>query len=328
MSKIKFCITGGSGFIGTTAMSWASSKYETVNFDITPPKITEYQHYWRFVDIRDSKSFTEALVEFQPTHILHLAAMTGVDIHDMSFFDANTKGVANLISATQKIACLKRVLFSSSLLVCPNGYVPSSDTDYDPPNLYGESKVIGEKLVRENRMKCSWVIVRPTSIWGPWFEHSYRTFFRMIDLGLYFQPGAQKIVKPLSFVGNTVHMMQHLLLHPDGQVGCQTYYLGDYPEHSIQEWADQIRQMLGRSGKTPVSPVSILWGLANIGDLLKKMGWQDPPLTTFRLKNILTGAHYPIEKTQKLVGKLPFSMKDGVRLTLEWMRKEKLIKSR
>ena len=123
-------------------------------------------------------------------------------------------------------------------------------------------------------------------------------------------------------------MMQHLLLHPDGQVDGQTYYLGDYPEHSIQEWADQIRQMLGRNGKTPVSPVSILWGLASIGDLLKRMGWQDPPLTTLRLKNILTGAHYPIEKTQKLVGQLPFSMKDGVRQTLEWMREEKLIKSK
>ena len=44
--------------------------------------------------------------------------------------------------------------------------------------------------------------------------------------------------------------------------------------------------------------------------------------------NLLTGAHYPIEKTQKLVGQLPFSMEDGVHQTLEWMRKEKLIKTR
>ena len=39
MSEIKFCITGGSGFIGTTAMSWAISKYKAINFDIRPPKI-------------------------------------------------------------------------------------------------------------------------------------------------------------------------------------------------------------------------------------------------------------------------------------------------
>ena len=328
MSKISLCITGGSGFIGTAAMDWALSKYKSINFDIRPPKILEQQHHWRFIDIRDAVSLTEALIEFQPTHILHLAAMTGMDIHDMSFFGANTKGVANLIQATQKIDSLQRVLFTSSLLVCPNGYVPSSDTEYDPPNLYGESKVIGEKLVRESRMKCSWVIVRPTSIWGPWFEHSYRAFFKVVERGLFVQPGAKKIVKPLSFVGNTVHMMQKLLLHPDGQVDSKTFYLGDYPEISIQKWADLIRLMSGRTGKTIVLPVSILWAMAYIGDFFKKMGWHDPPLTSFRLKNLLTGAHYPIEKTQIIVGELPFSMEDGIHQTLEWMLNEKIIKSK
>ena len=170
--------------------------------------------------------------------------------------------------------------------------------------------------------------LRPTSIWGPWFEHSYRTFFKVIDRGWYVQPGQQPIIKPLSFVGNTVHMMEHLLLHPDGQVDGQTYYLGDYPEHSIQEWADHIRQMLGRNGKTPVSPVYVLWGLASIGDILKRMGWQDPPITTFRLKNMLTGARYPIENTQKIVGQLPYSMKDGVMQTLCWMYEQGLVQNK
>ena len=58
MNKIKFCITGGSGFIGTAAMNWALSKYETINFDIRPPKILEHQDHWRFVDIRDVESLT------------------------------------------------------------------------------------------------------------------------------------------------------------------------------------------------------------------------------------------------------------------------------
>ena len=190
---MKILITGGSGFIGTTAMEWALSKYKVVNLDIRPPKILEHQQHWRNVDIRDSKSFTDALVEFQPTHILHLAAMTGMDIHDMSFFDANTKGVDNLIQATQELPDLKRILFASSLLVCPNGYVPSSDTEFNPPNLYGESKVIGEKLVRESRMKCSWVIVRPTSIWGPWFEHSYRTFSKWLIVGFTSSPDRNQL---------------------------------------------------------------------------------------------------------------------------------------
>ena len=327
MSKIRFCITGGSGFIGTTAMNWALSKYEVINFDIRPPKILQHQQHWRHIDIRDSQSFTKALIEFQPTHILHLAAKTGIDIHDMSFFDANTKGVANLIRATQEIISLQRVLFASSLLVCPNGHVPSSDTEYDPPNLYGKSKVIGEKLVRENKMKCSWVIVRPTSIWGPWFEHSYRTFFRVIDRGLYFQPGSQPIVKPLSFVGNTVHMMQKMLLHPDDTVNSGTYYLGDYPENSIQEWADMIRKNLGK-GKTLVFPIPLMRIMALTGDLLKKMGLTDPPITTFRLNNMLTGSHYPIEKTQEVVGDLPYTLEEGVNQTLCMLYEQGLVRKK
>jgi len=327
MSEIKLCITGGSGFIGTTAISWAISKYKAINFDIRPPKILEHQQHWRYVDIRDAQSFTEALIDFQPTHILHLAAMTGMDIHEMSFFDANTKGVANLINASQKLPNLKRILFASSLLVCPNGYVPSSDTEFNPPNLYGESKVIGEKLVRDSQMTCSWVIVRPTSVWGPWFEHSYRTFFRLVDRGYYFQPGSKPIVKPLSFVGNTVHMMQTLLLYPNDTVNSSSYYLGDYPENSIQEWADVIRKCIGKK-KVLVFPITLLRLIAMSGDLLKKIGWKDPPLTNFRLKNMLTGSHYPIEKTQEVVGKLPYTFEQSVNHTLRWMYEEGLIKNK
>ena len=327
MSKINLCITGGSGFIGTTAMNWALSKYKVINFDIRPPKLLEHQQYWRYVDIRDAQSFAEALMEFQPTHILHLAAMTGMDIHDPSFFDANTKGVENLIQATQELPNLQRVLFTSSLLVCKNGHVPSSDTEYGPPNLYGESKVIGEKLVRDSKMHYPWVIVRPTSIWGPWFEHSYRTFFKVIDRGLYFQPGSQPIVKPLSFVGNTVHMMYKFLLYPDDTVNNNTYYLGDYPENSIQEWADMIRKNIGK-GKVPVFPVAMMRLMALTGDLFKKTGWADPPITSFRLNNMLTGAHYPIEKTKEIVGPLPYTMEDGVRQTLNWLYDQKMIRNK
>jgi nucleoside-diphosphate-sugar epimerase len=324
MSKIKICITGGSGFIGTNAMNWALSKYDTINLDIHPPKILEQQKYWQYVDIRDFETFKKALLDFQPTHIIHLAAKTGMNISDMTFFDANTKGVENLIKATQELTCVKRVVFASTLLICKNGYVPISDTEYDPPNLYGESKVIGEKLVRESKMKCSWVIVRPTSIWGPWFEHSYRTFFQVINRGLYFQPGSIPIVKPLSFVGNTVHMIQTLLMYPDDSVDKNTYYLGDYPENSIQVWADLIRKNLGK-GKTPVFPIFFMKLLALIGDIFKNLGWADPPITTFRLNNMLTGTHYPIEKIQEVVGSLPHTLGNGVHLTLCWMYDQKLI---
>ena len=115
-------------------MQWALDNFETVvNFDIRPPKILKHQPFWKYVDIRDKEQFTSALEALRPTHILHLAAMTGMDIEDMSFFDANTVGVQNLLEASKHLSNLERILFTSSLLVCKNGYVPKSDTEFLPP---------------------------------------------------------------------------------------------------------------------------------------------------------------------------------------------------
>ena len=62
------------------------------------------------------------------------------------------------------------------------------------------------------------------------------------------------------------------------------------------------------------------------GDLLKKMGWTDPPITTFRLNNMLTGSHYPLEKTQEIVGDLPFTLKEGLNQTLFWLYEQWLVR--
>ena len=66
--------------------------------------------------------------------------------------------------------------------------------------------------------------------------------------------------------------------------------------------------------------------MAKIGDLLQKFGWSEPPITNFRLNNMLTGAHYPIEKTEAVVGQLPYSFEKGVRSTLSWMYEQNLVK--
>ena len=80
-----------------------------------------------------------------------------------------------------------------------------------------------------------------------------------------------------------------------------------------------------RNSKNPVFLVSVLRVWHVLGELLKRMWWSDPPLTKFRLNNMLTGAHYPIEKTQKIVGELPYSLNERVLKTLDWMYEEKLI---
>jgi nucleoside-diphosphate-sugar epimerase len=318
-------ITGGSGFIGTQAVKMAAEYTEYVaNIDIKNPNVPSQRNYWKAIDITDHNTLAQIFQEFQPTHILHLAAKTGMDLKGLHELPANIDGVKNLVEIASQCESVQRVVFVSSLLVCKNGYIPKHDEDYCPPNYYGESKMIGEQIVRSADAPFEWSIVRPTSIWGPWFEHSYKTFFRTIDKGLYFHIGGEPIVKPNSYVGNAVHMMYKLLFHPTSEVHRQTYYLSDWPEATTNEWAEEInRQLSGKPIRT--IPLPILRGVAKGGDVLKKLG-KEPPLTTFRLNNMLTGGSYPVENTRRIVGDLPYSLSDGVRETIDWMRIQGLLR--
>ena len=318
--KVNLLVTGGSGFIGTNVVDYLISKQiKFINFDILPPKKKNHEKFWRNVDIRDFQKLNTEMISFKPTHILHLAAALGMDIKDINFFSANTDGVENIINCAENILSIEHIVFTSSLLVCRNGYIPKDDFEYCPPNLYGKSKMIGEKLVRKIKSThYSWSIVRPTSVWGPWFAYSYKKFFKAIDRGYYMHTGRSEIIKPKTFVGNTAYMMLTMLFESKANVSGKTFYLSDYPDCSTREWANIIQKILSaREIKTV--PMWLMKLVGWIGDILKFLGYEDPPLTSFRLKNMRTGVPYPVENTKKVCGQLPYSLNKGVKLTADWL---------
>jgi nucleoside-diphosphate-sugar epimerase len=323
---IKILLTGGSGFIGTNIVSWLiNNNYAFINIDITPPKNTEHEPYWEKIDIRKKESILSFIKDYCPTHILNLAADLGMDHKNMDNLQTNIKGVENIIQAINNVNTVKRAIFTSSLLVCENGYVPKSNIEYSPPNYYGESKVLGEKIIRSSNIKCEWAIVRPTSIWGPWFDYSYRTFFKMIDKNRYFHIGKSEFQKPASFVGNATHMFMKILLAENSTINKNTFYLADYPWYSTKKWAISIQKTLNLK-PLKTAPLWILRFIALMGDIIKSLFKYDPPLTTFRLNNMLTGGAYSVENTKRICGKLPFNIDESVFITAKWMYDNNLIK--
>jgi nucleoside-diphosphate-sugar epimerase len=237
----------------------------------------------------------------------------------------NIGGTDNLIESVKAVDSVKRIVFTSTLLVCEIGYIPINDTDYSPPNYYGKSKVIGEKKVRSSKLNCEWAIVRPTSIWGPWFDYSYKEFFHTIDKNRYLHLGKNEFQKPASFVGNTVHMMMKILLDNNSKINKSTYYLADYPWYSTKEWANTIQKTLN-SKRIRTAPLWLLRFVGAVGDVMKIIFKFDPPLTSFRLNNMLKGGVYPVENTKDIIGELPYDLKESVYLTAKWMYDDSLIK--
>ena len=322
--KKRILVTGGSGFIGTNIIEFYKDKCEVLNIDIETPKNINHNIFWEKVDILNIKSLNETFLNFKPDFVLHMAARTDLDGKSLEDYTANIKGVENIIEATNNTSSIKKIIFASSRLVCEIGYEPKNEFDYKPSTIYGESKIIGEKIVRNSKIKkADWLIVRPTSLWGPWFGVPYKNFFDTIERKLYYHPKGMSIYKKFGFVLNCVHILDVLL--EKHQLNTKTVYLSDFKELEIKTWADIISNHF-HSKKVMQIPYFVLKMFSLIGDLLRKFGFKNPPLTSFRLNNLTTQMHYNTKEVESIVKELPFNLKQATKITFEWLKSKENIK--
>lgn len=315
----KLLLTGGSGFIGTNLIEDLLSKgYEVINIDWKAPKIPERKNIWRNVDITKYEPFEKAVLDFQPDYIIHLAARTDLDGKMLEDYDANITGVENMMKIIHKLPDLKKAIITSSKFVTRNGYEIKNQHDYCPHTKYGESKVETEIRVWENEPQCDWCIIRPTSIWGPWFGVPYRNFFDMVMRHMYFHIGHIKCHKTYGYIGNAVYQIEQLLFTNTEDTNNKVFYIGDEPAYEINEWADEIANVLGF--KIPTMPVVFVKSLAKFGDFLKIFGIHFP-MQSFRFGNMTNNGVNDMSNTYKIAPNMPFTRLEGTKATIAWIRK-------
>ncbi len=321
----KVLVTGGSGFIGTNLVqSLLDAGDKVLSVDVKEPQNPKHADNFKKVDILDMGLLVGVVKEFEPEHVIHLAARTDLDGKSLDDYRVNTTGVSNLVVAISRQPSIKRCIFASTKLVCKNGYHPKLDEDYCPDTMYGQSKVATEQIIRTNSsLNCQWCIVRPGSIWGPWFDIPYKGFFLAVTCGLYFHPGKMDPPKSFGYVGNIVYQIEKLLMAPTEAFHGRTFYLSDYEQYTIKTWADMISKKT-RGKNVCTIPECVVKIAARAGDLLKKLGYRNPPMTSFRLKNMrMDTTGIPLESIRHIAGPLPYSIEQGVEDTIEWLKSQK-----
>jgi nucleoside-diphosphate-sugar epimerase len=275
---------------------------------------------WKKIDITDYDNLYTGMMRFAPNYIIHLAARTDLDGETIDDYSVNIIGVENILKAAKQLSGLKKIIITSSMLVCSLGYRPNDQFDYHPTTIYGESKIITEKIVWDNQPNCDWAIIRPTSIWGPWFGYpsSYVKFFTMLINKRYFHIGRKLCTKTYGYVGNTVYQIEKILLCDTSDINNKIFYLGDYEPTNIEEWADEIANIL--QYRIIRMPYSIVFMAALVGDMAGKAGISFP-ITTFRLKNMTIDNIVDLTNTMQLAPDLPYARMEGIRKTLEWLKK-------
>lgn len=314
----KYLITGGSGFIGTNLITFLLNKgdVDVLSIDMAEPKIKAHRSVWKRVDIRNRQEVLDAVTGFNPDVVIHLAARTDLRGKVIGDYDANMVGVSNLLDALEMVPNLDRAVFAASMYVCIPGYMPKDFDDYAPHTLYGESKVVTEKLIKARNPKYTWSIIRPTSIWGPWFGEPYDKFFRIVIGHSYFHMGKRACKKTYGYIDNTVYQILSIVGAEKEKVNRGVYYLGDYEAYDITEWANEIAKCVGI--RIPRIPYALFVLAGWFGDLLKAVGVVFP-MTSFRLKNMTTDNVHDLRPIQEIAPHLPVTRKEGNERTVEWI---------
>jgi len=180
-----------------------------------------------------------------------------------------------------------------------------------------QSKVITEEIIKSVELNFTWSIIRPTSIWGPWFSEPYADFFKIVMTRKYFHLGSKACSKTYGFIDNTVYQIFSLIEAETEIVRKKVFYLGDWPAYDISEWADEIAEYFGI--KIPRVPFIFFQMAGWFGDVLKTIGIKFP-LTSFRLKNMTTNNIQNLKPIQAIAPILMVSRKEGVKKTIDWIK--------
>jgi dTDP-glucose 4,6-dehydratase len=186
---MRLLLTGGSGFIGNSFLDLFLSKsngnHSLVNMDClsyasTFRDFSKYGKYDFFQDnILDEDALQYIFDDFQPTHIIHMAACSHVDnslkLESVDeFVQTNVQGTLNLLRKAVEYD-VERFLYVST-----DEVFGSLDTGFatetsllNPGNPYSATKAAGEHLVNawHKSFNLNTVITRCTNNYGP-YQHS------------------------------------------------------------------------------------------------------------------------------------------------------------
>jgi len=300
-------ITGGTGFIGLNFIKMFSDKERIITFSRAPQtdfiKLFLGQQKLKKVtlikgDVTKLTDLLEAVKKYNVDRIVHMAAILPPvsEENPMYTLRINVEGAINVLE-TARILDVKRVVFLSSVAVY--GQTPDQliDEDYakNPINIYGLSKLAGE-------------------LCGLNYSRKYNLDFIALRLSTVYGPGGKGLIEKMivgAFMGKYVKVPRR------GDEGYEPVYVKDVVK-SI---------MLALHGKDLKNRIFNIGGsemcsLEEIASVIRKY-IPHAKIEFGRESRLHKVGKLNLKRAMEELGYKPvYSVKDGVKNFIEWLRQQ------
>jgi len=292
---MKTLVTGGAGFIGCAVIEKLQREgHEIFVLDNLSFGKREFisvpDSHFMLTDIRDKDGVEKVFEQVKPETVVHLAAVHFIPYcneHPFESSDINIRGTMHVLDASRRHGA-RKLFFASTAAVYPiYDDAVSEKHPTGPLDIYGLSKLTGERLCNEFHLQTGVpvVICRFFNAFGPnetnphlipEIQKQVNSGMRRIKLG---NLTPKRDFIHTSDMANAVHI---LLDRHDS--GIDTYNLGRGIEYSVTEIVDAFAEEIGEAIDIEVDPARVrkverMHLLADVSKL-KSIGWE--PLTGIR----------------------------------------------
>jgi nucleoside-diphosphate-sugar epimerase len=272
------------------------------------------------VDVTDPESLQKAMVGIETVY--HLAGiLRGPNFANYEW--VNAQGTRNVCEALVRGKKGKKLVYVSSLSAAGPSEVNKPLTEEmpaQPVSFYGQTKLMGEEIVRSYRKKLKTVILRPAAVYGP-REKDLLEYFKMVKQGWVFIPGdgAQKV----SFVHVFDLVEAILLAGKSPKASGETFFVSDGKSYTFEEFSRVIAGAQGKSFHTLHIPIPLVKAVAMLADMVGRITGKPGILSSDKIKEAVVPGW--VCSNQRLVRKLGFKpqydIEKGVRNSVEFYLK-------
>jgi len=161
--KLKFLVTGSAGLVGQQVVKDLSKSNQV--FSCYNESKPEYGDSVK-MDLKNYEMVSSVLTEIKPDVVIHLGAMTGVDLCEKektSASEINTRATEIIAKECSKLNSFL-VYVSTDYVFDGNLGMYKEDNVANPLGFYGKSKLEGEKVVQN--FSTNWCIARTSTPFG------------------------------------------------------------------------------------------------------------------------------------------------------------------